>query len=370
MMNIFRRLLRGAGRSSVATDDGTSGRRRNANVIFFVTFLLFSLVASMNDSMTTTTTTTTTTVTNFEGQATTNLRVAQHQDTSAAVSDVADSVPIDNSLEKASTDERFPGTAPPKVGTESDSSSQSSISDKNISSDSKSSTSNESNDSLNIFLSLFAFYFVASVALTIRQTCARARLNQMWASIGMDPHGLASRNSPMNNDARNSMGALIRNSSLGTLRMALALSGRDFRPEDYEMLQQLDRESTSQSNGLEEGTIRRFPLRKISALEVTRNKRRPRVGTAGACGTPGVQPTKSTHDTTIGINGDNSSDNLVALDIEACIQEDFQCSVCLTPYEAGDEVRTINCLHYFHPDCIDPWLRIHSTCPICKVDQM
>jgi hypothetical protein len=40
--------------------------------------------------------------------------------------------------------------------------------------------------------------------------------------------------------------------------------------------------------------------------------------------------------------------------------------VCLAPYEAGDRVRTILCLHSYHADCIDPWLRLHGDCPICK----
>lgn len=42
------------------------------------------------------------------------------------------------------------------------------------------------------------------------------------------------------------------------------------------------------------------------------------------------------------------------------------CSVCLHSYETGEEVRTIPCLHQFHKDCIDPWLREHATCPVCK----
>ncbi|KAJ1259449.1 hypothetical protein BS78_10G156100 [Paspalum vaginatum] len=43
------------------------------------------------------------------------------------------------------------------------------------------------------------------------------------------------------------------------------------------------------------------------------------------------------------------------------------CSVCLGVFKAGETVRLLPaCLHLYHVECIDPWLRIHSTCPICR----
>jgi E3 ubiquitin-protein ligase DOA10 len=42
------------------------------------------------------------------------------------------------------------------------------------------------------------------------------------------------------------------------------------------------------------------------------------------------------------------------------------CSICLASYDIGDNIRTIPCLHYFHKDCIDTWLKSNSACPICK----
>jgi len=43
----------------------------------------------------------------------------------------------------------------------------------------------------------------------------------------------------------------------------------------------------------------------------------------------------------------------------------FTCAVCLENIEDGDEIRTITCMHQFHVNCIDKWLRSKPTCPVC-----
>lgn len=42
------------------------------------------------------------------------------------------------------------------------------------------------------------------------------------------------------------------------------------------------------------------------------------------------------------------------------------CAICLDPFESGQNRKVLPCLHGFHQDCIDQWLRSNGSCPICK----
>uniref|UniRef100_M4FDZ6 RING-type E3 ubiquitin transferase n=1 Tax=Brassica campestris TaxID=3711 RepID=M4FDZ6_BRACM len=46
--------------------------------------------------------------------------------------------------------------------------------------------------------------------------------------------------------------------------------------------------------------------------------------------------------------------------------DEAECCVCLCEYEDGTELRELWCRHHFHEACIDKWLRINATCPLCK----
>ncbi|TKY71035.1 putative RING-H2 finger protein ATL21B [Spatholobus suberectus] len=46
---------------------------------------------------------------------------------------------------------------------------------------------------------------------------------------------------------------------------------------------------------------------------------------------------------------------------------DNTCPICLSEYEPKETLRTIpECNHYFHAQCIDQWLKMNATCPLCR----
>ncbi|XP_059440783.1 putative RING-H2 finger protein ATL21A isoform X1 [Corylus avellana] len=46
---------------------------------------------------------------------------------------------------------------------------------------------------------------------------------------------------------------------------------------------------------------------------------------------------------------------------------DNTCPICLSEYQPKEELRTIpECNHYFHVNCIDEWLKLNGTCPLCR----
>ncbi|KAK6947740.1 Zinc finger, RING-type, partial [Dillenia turbinata] len=47
-------------------------------------------------------------------------------------------------------------------------------------------------------------------------------------------------------------------------------------------------------------------------------------------------------------------------------EEDAECCICLSAYEDGVELRELPCGHHFHCSCVDKWLHINATCPLCK----
>ncbi|KAJ8748979.1 hypothetical protein K2173_013418 [Erythroxylum novogranatense] len=48
--------------------------------------------------------------------------------------------------------------------------------------------------------------------------------------------------------------------------------------------------------------------------------------------------------------------------------KDAECCICISAYEDGAELRELPCCHYFHSMCIDKWLYINATCPLCKLN--
>ncbi|KAI3453819.1 hypothetical protein Pfo_010482 [Paulownia fortunei] len=46
---------------------------------------------------------------------------------------------------------------------------------------------------------------------------------------------------------------------------------------------------------------------------------------------------------------------------------DGTCPICLCEYQPKETLRSIpECNHYFHAGCIDEWLKLNGTCPLCR----
>ncbi|XP_027361698.1 E3 ubiquitin-protein ligase MPSR1 [Abrus precatorius] len=48
--------------------------------------------------------------------------------------------------------------------------------------------------------------------------------------------------------------------------------------------------------------------------------------------------------------------------------EGLECIVCLEEFEIGGVVKEMPCKHRFHHNCIEKWLGIHGSCPVCRYD--
>ncbi|XP_035494672.1 RING finger protein 215 [Scophthalmus maximus] len=46
--------------------------------------------------------------------------------------------------------------------------------------------------------------------------------------------------------------------------------------------------------------------------------------------------------------------------------ETDNCAVCLEAFNNNQCLRVLPCLHEYHRECVDPWLLLQHTCPLCK----
>ncbi|OMO82513.1 Zinc finger, RING-type [Corchorus olitorius] len=46
--------------------------------------------------------------------------------------------------------------------------------------------------------------------------------------------------------------------------------------------------------------------------------------------------------------------------------EDGECVICLEEWKHGEVVKEMPCKHKFHGECIEKWLGVHGSCPVCR----
>lgn len=44
----------------------------------------------------------------------------------------------------------------------------------------------------------------------------------------------------------------------------------------------------------------------------------------------------------------------------------YHCTICFEQYEEGTPIKFLPCEHHFHCSCVDEWLNLKDTCPLCK----
>ncbi|KAJ1397092.1 Zinc finger, RING-type [Sesbania bispinosa] len=126
---------------------------------------------------------------------------------------------------------------------------------------------------------------------------------------------------------------------------------RDFNEDDYEMLLALD-EQNHQHTGATANQINSLPQSTIQFWGRESGDRENRGG--------GKQCTWN-----LGITLDST---LIYVPVHLLQTDNFTeaCAICLETPVKGEIIRHLPCLHKFHKDCIDPWLRRKTSCPVCK----
>jgi len=57
-----------------------------------------------------------------------------------------------------------------------------------------------------------------------------------------------------------------------------------------------------------------------------------------------------------------------AFEIIAKPDTEKECYICLKNFSAKKKVRRLLCMHMFCEECISPWIKYNSKCPVCKFD--
>lgn len=178
------------------------------------------------------------------------------------------------------------------------------------------------NQSASFYVSMFLSFLTWVTIIQVVRCLRRIRYSQAISTSGTAMQSAGSAELLMQ---------LFRNRHIGggnpavTNRLHMALLQRDFNGDDYEMLQTLDQDlSPHARRGASQPEIDTLPVHTVTPIE------------AAECEDHGEQT----------------------------------CNICLGPYEIREEVRTLPCMHKFHKNCIDTWLRERAICPVCKHHSM
>lgn len=149
---------------------------------------------------------------------------------------------------------------------------------------------------------------------------------------------------------------------LRALLLRLSISGRDgdFSGDDYDLLNRLD-EDVETGSGASREQINNLP-----SFVYDNRHRDSEISHSLAVPTPGGDDNLDLLErgSASAVNTSLSSAILTAPSNSS--EEVDKCTICLNGFTGGDHMRMLPCMHQYHSECIDEWLRRHATCPICK----
>ncbi|KAK8478205.1 hypothetical protein V6N13_121981 [Hibiscus sabdariffa] len=192
-----------------------------------------------------------------------------------------------------------------------------------------------------LWLVLVVFFMTTTLRMyaTCQQLQAQAQAHAAAASALLDHTELRLHVPPSI--------ALATRGRLHGLPLQLALLDQEFDDLDYETLTALDSDNVPSAASMSEEEINALPVFKYKASAPQRNDSL-------------MQPASSSN------SPQKRQDSINRISIKKGSEDELTCSVCLEQVNAGDFIRSLPCLHRFHANCIDPWLRQQGTCPVCK----
>merc|ERR1711964_618686 len=140
-----------------------------------------------------------------------------------------------------------------------------------------------------------------------------------------------------------------------------------YREQHRERLQTAERESRASYNATSKRRWRRNAVVGAHGGEMSSSSS----SSSMSCifGEDMEEETRGMPATTIGKRGGLSETQLRRPLSEVLVLKetpDERCSICQYDFEKGETVRVLGCKHRFHKDCVDKWLPINCSCPVCR----